>query len=238
MFSTCSELTRRAPIPDGRMAQFMQPWCHLNYICKDHLEAEDHMHLSEAIWESFRCCRNWGAMKVRFSKWIESYKPLLLHISMTFIVISFKKIVTNNQTLKLADFTCNLGFGHSKLPKSRVPLCSLIWYEAKILGPKESIGFKNLVYCTPGNTKNHTRILINILYPTQCHEFHLIWCDISKSHCEEDPSNYAGLEKRNNCRRWKRFFVPLINFFFTWLCRYGYFLFCILCLTYQRSAKS
>ena len=26
MFSTCSELTPRAPIPDGRMAQFMQPW--------------------------------------------------------------------------------------------------------------------------------------------------------------------------------------------------------------------
>ena len=25
MFSTCSELTPRAPIPDGRMAQFMQP---------------------------------------------------------------------------------------------------------------------------------------------------------------------------------------------------------------------
>ena len=69
-------------------------------------------------------------------------------MSMTFIVISFKKIVTNNQTLKLADFTYNLGFGHLKLPKSRVPLCSLIWYEAKILGPKESIGFKNLVYTT------------------------------------------------------------------------------------------
>ena len=68
------------------------------------------------------------------------------------------------------------------------------------------------IWCTPGNT-NHRRIPINILYPTQCHEFHLIWCDISKSHCEEDPSNYAGLKKRNNCRRWKRFFVPLINFF-------------------------
>ena len=26
MFSTCSELTARAPILDGRMAQFMQPW--------------------------------------------------------------------------------------------------------------------------------------------------------------------------------------------------------------------
>ena len=25
MFSTCSELTPRAPIPDGRMAQIMQP---------------------------------------------------------------------------------------------------------------------------------------------------------------------------------------------------------------------
>ena len=51
------------------------------------------------------------------------------------------------------------------------------------------------IWCTPGNTKNHTRVLINILYPTQCHEFHLIWCDISKSHCEEDPSNYAGLKR-------------------------------------------
>ena len=26
MFSTCSELTPRAPIPDGRMEQTMQPW--------------------------------------------------------------------------------------------------------------------------------------------------------------------------------------------------------------------
>ena len=26
MFSTCSKLTPRAPIPDGRMAQIMQPW--------------------------------------------------------------------------------------------------------------------------------------------------------------------------------------------------------------------
>ena len=26
MFSTCSELSPRAPIPDGRMAQIMQPW--------------------------------------------------------------------------------------------------------------------------------------------------------------------------------------------------------------------
>ena len=26
MFSTCSDLTPRATIPDGRMAQFMQPW--------------------------------------------------------------------------------------------------------------------------------------------------------------------------------------------------------------------
>ena len=138
-------------------------------------------------------------------------KNLFFCINMTFIVISFKKIVTNNQTLKLADFTCNLGFGHSKLPESRVPLCSLIWYEAKILRPKESIGFKNLVHTR--EYTNHTGVLINILYPTQCHEFHLIWCDISKSHCEEDPSNYAGLEKRNNCRRWKRFFVPLIKFF-------------------------
>ena len=37
MFSTFSELTPRAPIPDGRMAQFMQPWylqlCIL-HICK------------------------------------------------------------------------------------------------------------------------------------------------------------------------------------------------------------
>ena len=31
MFSTCSELTPRAPIPDGRMAQFMQPWCQQNW---------------------------------------------------------------------------------------------------------------------------------------------------------------------------------------------------------------
>ena len=27
MFSTCSELTPRAPIPDGRMDRFMHPWC-------------------------------------------------------------------------------------------------------------------------------------------------------------------------------------------------------------------
>ena len=26
MFSTCSELTPRAPIPDGRMERIMQPW--------------------------------------------------------------------------------------------------------------------------------------------------------------------------------------------------------------------
>ena len=93
------------------------------------------------------------------------------------------------------------------------------------------------IWCTPGN-KNVRRVPTNILLPNRCHKFYLIWCDISKSHCEEDPSNYAGLEKRNNCRRWKRFFVQLIKKKFTWLCRYGYFLFCILCLTYQRSAKS
>ena len=29
MFSTCSELTPRAPIPDGRIAQFMQPCSYL-----------------------------------------------------------------------------------------------------------------------------------------------------------------------------------------------------------------
>ena len=33
MFSTCSELTPRAPIPDGRMAQFMQPWSWLRLMC-------------------------------------------------------------------------------------------------------------------------------------------------------------------------------------------------------------
>ena len=34
MFSTCSELTQRAPIPDGRMEQIMQP-CSIYYsICK------------------------------------------------------------------------------------------------------------------------------------------------------------------------------------------------------------
>ena len=31
MFSTCSELTPRAPILDGRMAQFMQPWLYIVY---------------------------------------------------------------------------------------------------------------------------------------------------------------------------------------------------------------
>ena len=92
------------------------------------------------------------------------------------------------------------------------------------------------IWCTPGNT-NHRRVPINKLYPFQCHQFYLVWCDISKSHCEEDPSNYAGLKKRNNCRRWKRFFVPRINLF-TWLWRYWYISSCILCLIYQRSAKS
>ena len=32
MFSTCSELTPRAPIPDGRMERIMQPWVGLGVI--------------------------------------------------------------------------------------------------------------------------------------------------------------------------------------------------------------
>ena len=35
MFSTCSKLTPRAPIPDGRMEQIMQPW--LKYFKLAHL---------------------------------------------------------------------------------------------------------------------------------------------------------------------------------------------------------
>ena len=31
MISTCSELTPRAPIPDGRMERVVQPWCVLYY---------------------------------------------------------------------------------------------------------------------------------------------------------------------------------------------------------------
>ena len=39
MFSTCSELTPRAPIPDGRMAQIMQPWAYYPFsnTCSIHL---------------------------------------------------------------------------------------------------------------------------------------------------------------------------------------------------------
>ena len=51
------------------------------------------------------------------------------------------------------------------------------------------------------------------------------------------PFQLCQPEKRNNCRRWKRFFVPRINLF-TWLWRYWYISSCILCLIYQRSAKS
>ena len=68
MFSTCSELTPRAPIPDGRMEQIMQPWmgsypldCHdyrthavlkgeheEKLICTEHEEHEhDHEHKHE-----------------------------------------------------------------------------------------------------------------------------------------------------------------------------------------------
>ena len=36
MFSMCSELTPRAPIPDGRMAQFMQPWHEYDSITITH----------------------------------------------------------------------------------------------------------------------------------------------------------------------------------------------------------
>ena len=32
MFSMCSELTPRAPIPDSRIAQFMQPWLSFDIV--------------------------------------------------------------------------------------------------------------------------------------------------------------------------------------------------------------
>ena len=36
MFSTCSELTPRAPIPDGSMEQIMQPWPDLRALVMGH----------------------------------------------------------------------------------------------------------------------------------------------------------------------------------------------------------
>ena len=44
MFSTCSELTPRAPIPDGRMERFMHPWsedadwCWVNVVCSTEMQ--------------------------------------------------------------------------------------------------------------------------------------------------------------------------------------------------------
>ena len=111
------------------------------------------------------------------------------------------------QTIKLADFKFNLGFG------SRVSLCGLIWYKAKILGWWDQKDQSDLqIWCTPGNT-NHTRVPIDIFYPTRCHEFYLVWCDISKSHCEEDPSNYAGLQKEEQLLKMEKIFVPRIKLF-------------------------
>ena len=87
------------------------------------------------------------------------------------------------------------------------------------------------IWCTPGNT-NHRRVPINILYPFQCYEFYLVWCDISKSHCEEDPSNYAGLKKKM-----EKIFCPIdLIFFSQGSADIGSFR--ILCLIYQRSAKT
>ena len=45
MFPTCSELTPRAPIPDGRMAQFMQP-CNLSDFVHGRL-------LVKCLWQEF-----------------------------------------------------------------------------------------------------------------------------------------------------------------------------------------
>lgn len=161
---------------------------------------------------------------------------LFFCISMTFIVISFKKIVTNNQTLKLADFTCNLGFGHSKLTKSRVLHCSLIWYEAKILGQKESIGFKNLVY-TREYKKSYEGFNQYIVSNSMSwFSPDLVW--YKQEPLWRGPFQLCRPGKEEQLSKIKKIFCPIDQFFFTLLCRYGYFLFCILCLTYQRSAKS
>ena len=52
MFSTCSELTPRAPIPDGRMAQFMQP-CPLSGVLEVTRSLLDSDHGEEALLESY-----------------------------------------------------------------------------------------------------------------------------------------------------------------------------------------
>ena len=49
------------------------------------------------------------------------YKHFLMHIyDKTFNMISFIEIANNTKTLKITDFTCKLGFGPSKSPKSTV----------------------------------------------------------------------------------------------------------------------
>ena len=98
------------------------------------------------------------------------------------------------------------------------------------------------IWCTPGN-KNARRVPTNILLPNRCHKFYLIWCDISKSHCEEDPSNYAGLngeELLKKPRTWKRFFTRTKKRIFSHGSVDGILvlLSLILCQIYQRSAKS
>ena len=129
-------------------------------------------------------------------EWKSTFSNLFFCISMTFNVILSITIAVYKQANSLILHL---------IWALEVGCHCVVWYKAKILGYWDQKDQSDLqIWCTPGNT-NHTRVPIDIFYPTRCHEFYLVWCDISKSHCEEDPSNYAGLKKRNNCRRWKRF---------------------------------
>ena len=75
MFSTCSELTPRAPIPDGRMERIMQPCGTLTYR---HPQAQAHNQGEGKLTYPSLCSRP--------ARYYE-FCPFLYYLSLSFIVL-------------------------------------------------------------------------------------------------------------------------------------------------------
>ena len=85
MLSTCSELTPRAPIPDGRMAQIMQPWLN-NNDCD--YEVSFRGMIQKYKYNFFKeRNNNESGYEVGFRSIIRKYEPLL-HIASSAQTIS------------------------------------------------------------------------------------------------------------------------------------------------------
>ena len=109
--------------------------------------------LSESIWQSLRCCRNRGAMNVRFSKWIESanrgFINLYLWHSMWFY--PWKLL----QTIKLWNsLILHVVWALDIQSYPKVGCHYIVWFNMRLKYWDQKNQTDLQIWCKPGNTKN------------------------------------------------------------------------------------